>query len=199
MMEKRVRSRRLGSLLIFLSAGILYAAEYFNLPRLNLVVVLGFGLFACINGLKMLRQEETFESRTGLYDLNKFQQYEGLSANLMGGILVVFGLMIVGLDLLEIFKPGGAGAFLNRLASSPSGLASVIGLAGIFMIVFGVIRILSANASSTRGQNKWMEFKAKAGGAVLVLIGLILILGSIWMALSPGSFLNAIQEVFIIP
>jgi len=199
MMEKRVRSRRLGSLLIFLSAGILYAAEYFNLPRLNLVVVLGFGLFACINGLKMLRQEETFESRTGLYDLNKFQQYEGLSANLMGGILVVFGLMIVGLDLLEIFKPGGARAFLNRLASSPSGLASVIGLAGIFMIVFGVIRILSANASSTRGQNKWMEFKAKAGGAVLVLIGLILILGSIWMALSPGSFLNAIQEVFIIP
>ena len=180
-------SGRLYSLLIFLSAGILYAGEYFNLPRLKLIVVLGFGVITCISGLRMLIPRETFEGPTWLKYPNNFQQYEGLSAKLMGGILLVCGLMIVGLDVLEIFKPGGAEAFLNRMVSSQSGLASVIGLAGIFTIVFGVIRILSASTASPSGGNKWIELKAKLGGAILALVGLSLILVSIWMAVSPGS------------
>lgn len=187
MMEKRMRYRRLNSLLIFLAVGLLYAGEYFNLPRLKLVVVLGFGLFACISGLRILMQDGAFEGQPWFDGENKFQQYEGVSAKLLGGILVVFGLMVIGLDLLEIFRPGGAETFLNRMASSPAGLASMLGLAGIFVIVFGVIRILSANTASFGGQNRWIELKVKAGGVVLVLIGFLLILGSIWMALSLGS------------
>ena len=187
MMKKLLQSRRLSSLLIFLSAGILYAGEYFNLPRLKLVVLLGFGLFACLRGIRFLLPNDTSSEQTWLNKSNDNLQYDGLAAKLMGGILLVFGLMIVGLVLLEIFKPGEADAFLERLVNSSSGLASLIGLAGIFMIVFGVIRILSANAASSNGQNQWIEFKTKAGGVILALVGLILILGSIWSALSSGS------------
>lgn len=183
-----MRYRRLSSLLIFLSAGLLYAGEYFNLPRLKLVVVLGFGLFACIRGLSMLIPREILDRLPWLKLPNDYPQDESLSAKLMGGIWVVFGLMIIGLDLLEIFKPGGAEAFLDRLVSSTFGLASLVGLAGIFMVVFGVIRILSASTAAPGDQNNWVELKAKAGGGILALIGLILILGSIWLALSPSSF-----------
>jgi hypothetical protein len=194
-MEPPITYRRLVSLLILLAVGLLYAGEYFNLPRIKLLVVLGFGLFTCFRGIRFLLPNDALIGQAWLNKSNDDLQYDGLAAKLMGGILVVCGLWIVGLDLLEIFSPGSAGAFLNRLSSSPAGLASLVGLAGIFMIVFGVIRIISASKPSHDSQTRWIELKAKASGTILALVGLILIFGSIWSAFSPGWLQTALERI----
>jgi hypothetical protein len=180
-MEPPITYRRLVSLLILLAVGLLYAGEYFNLPRIKLLVVLGFGLFTCFRGIRFLLPNDALIGQAWLNKSNDDLQYDGLAAKLMGGILVVCGLWIVGLDLL--------------VSSSPAGLASVVGLAGIFMIVFGVIRILSASKPSHDSQTRWIELKAKAGGTILALVGLILIFGSIWSAFSPGWLQTALERI----
>jgi hypothetical protein len=191
-MDQRMKKSQLSSLLIFLAAGIVYAGEYFNLPRLKLVVVLGLGVFACINGVRILMQGEAFEGRIKVSNSNDIPRYADLSEMLIGAIQVIIGLMIIGLSLLEIFKPGGAGAFVDRLVSSTVGLASVIALAGIFMAVFGVIRILSGRATSPGTGSKLNEMGIKAGGAITALVGFSLLLLAIWLALSPSS----LKDVF---
>jgi len=191
-MDQRMKKSRLGSLLIFLAAGIVYAGEYFNLPRLKLVVVLGLGVFASINGVRILMQRETFAGWFKVSNPNDNQRYADISARLIGAIQMIIGLMIVSLTLLEIFKPGGSGAFVDRLVSSTVGLASVIALAGIFIAVFGVIRILSSSAASPGNQSRLTELSTKAGGAITAFVGFGLIFLAIWVALSPSS----LKEVF---
>lgn len=137
-------------------------------------------------------QDETFESRIRMNNSNDNQWYAGLSAMLIGAAQMVIGLMIVGLTLLEIFKPGGASAFVDRLVSSTAGLASVIALVGIFMAVFGVIRILSGSATSSGTHRKLIDLGIKTGGAITAMVGFGLILLAIWLALSPGS----LKDVF---
>jgi hypothetical protein len=190
-----MKFNRLGSLLLFLTVGIVFAADYFNLPRLNLMVVIGLGLFASISGIRIVLNGETTTGRTNISNPNYIERYSGLSARLFGAILVVSGLMIIGLGTLELFRPGGAGAFIDRLVSSSFGLASVVGLAGLMTAAFGVIRILSGSATSPGTHGKLVEFSIKAGGVVTALVGLGLLFLAVWAAIAPGWLQDVARQI----
>lgn len=186
---------RLGSLLIFLTVVIVLAADYFNLPGLNLIVAIGFGLAACIGGGRLVLQGEAYDGRIRINNPNYLQRYSDLSARLIGAILVISGVMIIGLGTLEVARPGGAGAFLERLASSTFGLASLVGLAGLMMAAFGVIRILSGSVTSPNTRGKLVAFSIKAGGVITTLIGLSLLFLAIWAAFAPGFLQDVARQI----
>lgn len=187
-----MKLRRLSSLLIFITAGLVYAAEYFNLNWIKLTVIIGLGLLAGINGVRLVMQGEAFQGRIRPGNPASTQKYADISARLFGAILVTSSLMIVGLCLLELFIPGGASAFLDRLVGSTFGLASIIALAGILLAAFGVIRILSGSVINPAAHSRLIEFKMIAGGVITALAGLGLLLLAIGSAFSP----SLLQKVF---
>lgn len=166
---------KLGLALFLLAGGLALAADQFGLPHLFRVALIAFGLVACITGLRIIRRGVAIEGKTRVRDPRYIQRYTGVSATLIGAVLLLAGPIIVGLSVMDLRGGGGAESFLSGLAETSYGLALLLGIAGLVGIALGVVRLLSGSATAPGTHARPIELSIKLGGDITALVGVLLL------------------------
>ena len=167
---------RVGFTIFLIAGGFAVVGDYFAIPWLTNAAFIVFGLIVCAAGAQMIFRGEGTEARTRVRNIRYLQQFSGISAYLMGGVILLTGLLIVVVSVVGIFTPGGTDQVLTRFAESDPGIASILSLAGSIIIVFGLMRVLSQNRASTGTYSKFVEFSSLASGIISILVGIGLVL-----------------------
>ncbi len=181
------------SILLILAAVLILTGEELGIPWIPQVVLVAVGIIAIIGAIRIINQGEAYEGIFGMSNLRYIQRYPGLMAWLVGLLLGLGGLLVLALSLVDLFSPGGASTFLGDLIDSSFGQAILLGIAGLMVTTYGMIRLLSGRTTTTGSQNLLEEFSNKSNGVILTMIGLILLGFSFGLLLSPG-FLKALYE-----
>lgn len=168
---------------IFLVAGgMAYLADEFNMPFLLPVVFSILGLFAVALGVGTLIQ-----TRMQLLDrlYSRRENYSGLSARLLGLIILLFGAGILLHTIVEWMNPGRANAFLVSLVDSNRGRGVLCIAFSFFIFLFGLIRLISGSAHSPELRSGWVDLGFRLWGLFGVLIGILLSVVGVWLMFMP--------------
>lgn len=176
---------RIGFTLFLIAGGLVVAGSYFNFTWLTNAGIIVFGLLAILRGAQFLSRGEAIEGRTHISNPNYIQRYTGLSAYLIGAALILIGLLVIGGGVLGFTTPGGMTAVLSKLVESDWGIGLILGLAGIFAIVFGLVRTLSGSATTPGTYYKVVEASIRLRGVLTMLVGVMLILLSMGFIFTP--------------
>lgn len=187
-------SSKIGSWLLLLVAGLVAAADYFNFPRINQLLIVLVGVVACIVGVRMILTRQAVAGQTRILDPGYIERYAGLSAWLMGVVVTLAGFVILGLGVLDLLQPGRADTFLSGLTGSPTGLGLALGFSGVIVTAFGVIRILAGSGRSPGAFGSLVEFGYKAGGVLSVLAGVLMLAVAAGLILAPGLVKELFQQ-----
>ena len=162
----------------FIAGGTAYLADELNMPFLLPIALSIFGLFAAALGAGTLIQ-----GRIQLFDrvYSRREKYSGLSARLLGLIVLLFGLGILLYTIVDWTNPGMANAFLVSLVDSKGGRGVLCIVFGFFTFLFGVIRLISGSAHSPEQRSFWVDLGFRIRGFFGVLIGIILTMIGIWL------------------
>lgn len=165
---------------IFLVAGgMAYLADGFNMLFLLPVAFFIFGLFAVALGAGTLIQ-----GRIQLLDrlYSRREHYSGLSARLLGLIILLFGTGILFHTIVEWMNPGRANAFLVSLVDTNRGRGVLCIAFGFFIFLFGLIRLISGSAHSPELHSGAVDLGFRLWGLLGMLIGILLsVVGAWWM------------------
>jgi len=178
---------RIGFTLFLVAGGLVVAGSYLNLPWLTNAGIIVFGLIAIFRGAQFIAKGEAIEGRTNISNPNYIQRYTGLSAYLIGGMLILIGLLVIGGGILGFTTPGGVTAALGNLIKTDMGIAFLLGLAGLFSFTFGLVRALSGSATTPGTHNRLVEGSIRFGGVVMLLVGLLLLAAAAGFLLVPGT------------
>lgn len=168
---------------IFLIAGgMAYLADEFNMPFLLPVAFSIFGLFAVALGAGTLLQ-----GRIQLLDrlYSRREHYSGLSARLLGLIILLFGAGILLHTIVEWMNPGMANAFLVSLVDTNRGRGVLCTTFGFFILLFGLIRLISGSAHNLELRSGWVDLGFRLRGLLGVLIGMLLVVVGVWLMFVP--------------
>ena len=168
---------------IFLVAGgMAYLADEFNMPFLLPVAFSIFGLFAVALGAGTLIQ-----GRLQLLDrlYSRREHYSGLSARLLGLIILLFGAGILLHTIVEWMNPGMANAFLVSLVDTDRGRGVLCITFGFFILLLGLIRLISGSAHSPVLRSGWVDLGFRLWGMFGVLIGILLGVVGVWWMFVP--------------
>lgn len=163
---------------LLVSGGMVYAAEKFNVPYLIPLAMGLFGLFAVILGI-----ETVASGRIEMYDrlYSRREQYLGLPARLLGVIIFLFGVGVALYALFEWTQPGKAGEFLASLVETNRGRGTLAVAFGLFMFLFGLIRLIAGSAHSKEQSRVPTEIHFRMWGIVNAIVGVFLIGLGIWL------------------
>lgn len=182
--------------IIFLIAGCFaVAGDYFAIPWLTNAALIVFGLIACVAGFLMIFRSEAREDRTRISSTTNLRQFSGISAYLMGGVILLTGILTVMVSVAGLFTKGGTDHVLTRFAESDPGIASILTLAGCVMIVFGLMRVLSQHGASTGTVSQLVELSVKAGGIISIFAGIGLVLLAFGFLFAPDLLRNLFGQL----
>lgn len=184
---------KIGFALLLVTGALAVGGDYLGLhwPWLYRVALLGVGFLGCLGGIRSIRKGEVFGSAYGNFYR---ERHTGLSARLIGVVLILGGAIVIALSLVDLFSPGGASAFLSTLAGSPRGLGVVLGLAGLLVAAFGIVRVLSGSGKATGSFARHVELSFKVGGVFSLLAGLAMLAIAAGLLLAPGPTADLLQR-----
>jgi len=179
--------------LFLVAAGLAVAGDYLGIPWLTNTGIIGFGLIACVRGIQIIVKGETAEgksraSKTKASKTRNPQGYSGDSANLIGAILVLIGLLVIGNGILGLTTPDGGKAMLSKFMATDWGVTLILGLAGLFVIAFGVMHIYPRRASSPKKQKQPVDTKTRTRGLLTIFAGVILVALALGFFFAPVYF-----------
>lgn len=161
---------KLGFYIILLSGGLVYASEYFQLPRLASTAMMLFGLWVAACGVEIAFKGEV---RLINRESRRYEFFSGIPASLWAAIFIGAGALILLFGFLDLARPGGTDSFLDRLTNSPAGWGTVLGVVGLFVTASGAIRLLAGSASAYEKVGRLEEVGFRIGGAWRVLTGIV--------------------------
>lgn len=173
---------KLAVLIFLVAGGMAYLADEFNMPFLRPVAFSIFGLFAVALGAGTLLQ-----GRIQLLDrlYSRREHYSGLSARLLGLIILLFGAGILLHTFVEWMNPGMANAFLVSLVDTDRGRGVLCITFGLFILLFSLIRLISGSAHSPALRSGWVDLGFRLWGMFGVLIGILLGVVGVWWMFVP--------------
>lgn len=176
---------RNGLLLLLSAAGLVVAADSLDLPWLTSMALIGVGLMACLGGTRVITRGEVFEGRSRWGDPRFVGRHTGISARLIGAVLLIGGPLVAALGAMEFSGPGRASGFLAGLLETPYGWAIILGVPGLMVTAMGIARSLSGSAMPRGTRNRHVELGIKVGGAISALAGLAMLFLAAGLVLVP--------------
>lgn len=174
---------RIGFGLLLLAGVLVIAGEYLAAPWMYRAALIAIGLMGCVGGIRTIRKGEVVG---GFYEANYLERLSGVSAWLMGGILLLAGIVIAALGSLDLYTGGQAGAIVARLVfGSPRAAGAALALAGLIVLAFGLTRILSGSAKASGSFAPHVELSFRAAGLAASLVGLALLAAGLGLAMAP--------------
>lgn len=186
---------RVGFTIFMIAGGLVVAGNYFNLPILTYAAFVVLGLMACIGGIRVIVRGETVMGKTKISDTRKIRRYTGLSAYLIGAVIFLVGLLLIGLSAAGMLTPGGITVVLSKLVESDFGISIVLGVAGLIVIAFGIVRMRSGSGASPGAYSRLAEFGIKTGGVVSIVVGVGIILIALGFLFAPELLRDLFAQV----
>lgn len=184
-----------GFTVFLIAGGLAVAGDYFSLPLLTYAAFVVIGLLVCISGTRVVFRGEAFEGRSNVSDPRYVRRFTGVSAYLIGAVILMAGFLLIGLAVAGMFTPGGVEEFLTSLVGFDFGIGIVLLLAGMIVIAFGVVRMLSGSGASPGAYTRLAEFSIKASGVVSILLGAGMVLIALGFLLAPEVLRDLFAQV----
>lgn len=165
---------------ILVSGGLVYLSEQFRLPLLIPIAFTIFGVFAILLGM------DTFvHGRIEMFDrlYSRREYYSGISARLLGVIIFLFGAGILVYVVLGFLQPGMANDFLTGLVETKHGWGILLVVFGFFILLFGLIRLISGSAHSPEQRNQLVDLRFRIQGLIGFIIGVLLLVAGGWLTI----------------
>jgi hypothetical protein len=184
---------KLGVFAILLSGGLVYAGEYFGMPRLASAAIMLFGAWVAAWGVEIAIKGEV---RLIHRQSRRYEFFSGIPARLWAAIFISIGVLILLFGFLDLTTRGGTVSFLERLTNSPAGWGTLLGVVGLFVTASGVIRLLAGSASASGKVDRLQEFGFRLGGAWHVLLGIVLLSLATGLIFAP-NLMNAMFDALV--
>lgn len=171
----------------FLAAGLVYVGQQFDVARLTAAGFLCLGFTAMLAGIELIRTRKAFFLPGGRNAAGqRAERYSGLSAQLWG---VFFLLLGVGASLAAaaaFFNPERAQTLVDQLLETPAGWGVLLAIFGVFLGLYGTIRLLAGSAAVGRTwQSRLADLGYRGLGGVLLLAGLGLVALGLLLIVAP--------------
>lgn len=172
--------------MLLLAAALVAGADYFKLPWLTSLVLVGVGLVAVLGGIRVFRRGEVFEGRSRWGNPRYTVRYTGASARLIAVVLLLAGPILIALGALEVSGAGRASGFLTSLLNTPSGMALILGPSGLMVTALGIARFLSGSTLAPGVYHRHVEWSIRLTGAVFALAGFAMTALAVGLLVVPG-------------
>ena len=184
---------KLGIYTILVSGALVWASEYFGLPRLGSMALILFGLWVAANGVGV-----ALKGQAELVNLeqSRFEFLSGVPAGLWSAIFITVGLGLIVFGGMDLFSPGGAERFLSQALNSPSGTGVLVGVIGLMVAANGVISLLSGSAAAPGKVGRLEEFEFRASAVWHLLVGTLMVSLALALILVPG-WLKAVFDFIV--
>ena len=169
---------KISILVMLIAGGLVYLAEQFEVHRLIPIAIGLFGLFAFSLGVDTFMQGK-IQMFDRLYSRSEY--YSGAPARLLAIIIFLFGVGLTSYAVWEWVQPGAAGAYLAGLVGSARGWGILLLIFGIFMTLFGILRLVTGSAWKKDEQQPLVDFGFRLRGLISLALGILLILGGLWL------------------
>lgn len=113
------------------------------------------------------------------------EHYSGLSARLLGLINLLFGAGILFHTIVEWMILSLANAFPEGLVDTNRGRGVLCLVFGFFILLFGLIRLISGSAHSPELRSGWVDLGFRLRGLFGGVIGILLSAVGVWLILMP--------------
>lgn len=163
---------------IFIAGGMAYLSKRFDMPFLVPIAIAVFGVFALLLGADTLIQGQ-IQLFNRLY--NRREYYVGISARLLGIIILLSGAGSIAFVVWDWFTPADAGQLLGEFVKSKRGLGVFLLVFGFFTMLFGLIRLISGSAHSPEERNAWTDLDFRLHGLLNLIVGALLFIAGGWL------------------
>jgi hypothetical protein len=184
---------KLGIYTILVCGALVWASEYFGLPRLGSIALILFGLWVAANGVGVALKGQAELVNP---EQSRFEFLSGVPEGLWSAIFITVGLGLIVFGGMDLFSPGGAERFLSQALNSPSGTGVLVGVIGLMVAANGVISLLSGSAAVTGKVGRLEEFEFRASAIWHVLVGTLMLSLALALILVPG-WLKAVFDFIV--
>lgn len=162
---------------ILIAGGLFYLAEKMNMPALTLLALGIFGAFAILLGAGTIAQ-----GRIQMFDrlYSRREHYSGLTARLLGLVILLFGVGIVAYVVMEWTQPGEAGKYLVGLVGTNRGWSILLFVFGFFTLLFGLVRLIAGSAHSKEERRVLTDLWFRFQGLIGTIVGILLLAAGAW-------------------
>jgi hypothetical protein len=176
--------------LIIVGLGIAYIGIKYQNPIIVGLAIGGAGAYGIFAGFQMIISRRGEEPTSGGGSAHK-EYHTGITAQLWGFLYILFGMITILIALGMSISGETSKAWVDAFFAKPSGMGWFMTAAGGMILLFGIIRLISGNASYT--ETKLVPFERITGGISFFLLGLVILSAGLWLIISPSSlrhFLN---------
>jgi len=179
--------------LIIVGLGIAYIGiKYQNSIILGLAIG-GAGVYGIFAGFQMIISKHAEVPTSGGRSAHK-EYHTGIAAQLWGFLYILFGVITILIALGMSISGETSKAWVESFFAKPSGMGWFMTAAGGMILLFGIIRLISGNASYT--ETKLVPFERVTGGISFFLLGLVILSAGLWLIISPSSLKALFEFLF---
>jgi hypothetical protein len=173
--------------LLLISGGFAIAAERLAMPALTNVALFGAAILLIAVGCEALLTKQVQFILGGWAYAQGKETYRGLPAMLWGVLFLGLGLVAAAITLARWFAPATAAMIWARLEGTSAGAGLALAGLGLVVGLYGLIGLLSGRAGLDVGKlNVAQDLLDRAGGAILLLVGVTLAAWGVLLVTAPG-------------
>ena len=185
--------------LLLLGGGLGYLGEKFSIPVLtNLALLCVSLLFILVGAELIITKKAEFALGGWAYTQGK-ETFTGLAAQLWGILFLGLGLLALLFTLAKWILPVQINALLDHLQGSSAGAGLALTGLGLIAILYGTIRLMAGSAGVDLGRlTRLSNFADRAGGCLVLLIGLSLALFGFLLIVAPNIISALFEQLKIL-
>lgn len=186
---------RIFTLLMLVAGAAVAGGIYLDQPRLYPLAAVAFGLFGVIGGIKAIAGGQLVMGRQNIVNPDKVERYAGITARMIGVVLLVGGLGIVVIGAIYLASPDGAASLEDSVLRSPRALGAILGVAGLLVTLMGMVRAKAGSGTRNEAYGSTVEAEIKGGGMITTVVGIAMIALALSMIIAPGAFQGFLDDL----
>jgi hypothetical protein len=183
-------------ILFALGGGFLYLGEEWGIGWAGPIGMGCMGLFLVAMGVDVIVK------RLGIFHIDGWTQakvvdtYRGLGELLWGFLFVLLGLVVAGIVLMNWFWPAASGTIWSALLNTAPGLGSILALAGLMMLLSGLVRALAGTGRVDPARLSGLPYALdRLVGAGTFLVGALIAASGLLLLIAPDVAAAGLDRV----
>jgi hypothetical protein len=164
-------------------------------PSLIMLAVMVFGVLAVVLGAEVfVKRRASFLSRRAGH-VTGSEQYSGVAAQIWGIFFVLAGVLCILAAIAGLLMPDRAQAVIEQALETPAGWGMLAVVAGTFLGLYGLTRVLAGGAATVRGLTERLRDTGyRLFGALCLLVGLGIVALGLMLILSPEMLAEPLRR-----
>ncbi len=195
----RISLSKIDLSLLLLGGGLGFLGEKFSIPVLTNLALLCVSFLFILVGAELLITKKAEFALGGWAYIQGKETFKGLAAQLWGILFLGLGLLALMFTLAKWILPAQMNSFLEHLQGTSAGAGLALTGLGLIAILYGTIRLLAGSAGVDLGRlTRLSNFVDRAGGCLVLLIGLSLALFGFLLIVAPNILSVLFEQMKIL-